>query len=109
MTSEIPTKATFDPPREGLPPCLSLAIFDGRGASLRDSAACDADHSGAPRFWITGGRVKPCDCPTGHRIHPEVKWHYFGGSIGTVNTDDPAEAEAAWERAERWVRTGDRP
>ena len=84
-------------------------MFDGRGASLRDSDVCDADHFGAPRFWVTGGRVKPCDCPTGHRIHPEVTFHYFGDDIGAVNTDDPGEAKAAWERAECWVRTGELP
>jgi hypothetical protein len=40
--------------------------------------------------------------------HPGSRYQLgdYCKSVLIVWTDDPAEAEVAWERAERWVRTG---
>ena len=96
-------------PREGLPPCLSFAMHDGRGFSVRDRKACDGAHVGSSRFYITGGAVTPCGCTEGHRVHPEVKWHYAGPAIFDLSTDDPDEAQAAFDKGAEYVRTGVMP
>ena len=84
-------------PREGLPPCIRIAIFDGRLAV--EHHACNSDNRSfikrsSPYVWG--------DSP----IHVGFKGP-FGNPFEDLDLpDDPAEAEAAWERAERWVRTG---
>ena len=96
-------------PREETPPCQRFVLFDGRAASLIDKSLCDGHHGPfglefrfyfiAGYFTEGGSDLTPHkDYPTGvgRLEHPVVR----GG------TSDPAEAEAAWERAERWVRTG---
>ncbi len=96
-------------PREGLPPCLVRAArFDGRIA-----------------WWATIGR---CECvgadpnPPAHRVlhgqHGPTpkdgrdKWlcrdWFIVGKLPFM-TDDPAEAQAAFERGAEWVRTGQGP
>ena len=93
-------------PGEGPPPCQRFVLFDGRVASHIDTSLCDEDHKDEYRFYVIAGMddgdmrdgMPHDDCPVGR------------GALRTLvvrlSTDDPAAAEAAWERAERWVRTG---
>lgn len=91
------------PPREGLPPCARLALFENRVACIDDRSICD--HPGA-RFVIRAGRDPE---PHASFYHPECKAFTITESacVLELDTDDPAEAEAAFERGERWVRTGE--
>jgi hypothetical protein len=55
-------------------------------------------------------QIGPLSKYTGAVGHPDCRIARTDG-IGKfhVDTDDEAEAEAAWEKAERWVRTGEMP
>jgi len=94
--------------REGLPPCRSLARFDGRRASMIDTALCGEDHgfntySTKRCFVIAGRELRP------KRVDPHgFLAYYFARPSLVVDlcTDDPAEAQAAFERGAEWVRTG---
>ena len=101
---------THPAPAEGLPPCMSVVMFDGRGASVRASADCTGKHMGS-RFWIVSGQITPCDCSDGvHRgAHPEITWHYDPPFGPGMMTDDLDEAQAAFERGAEYVRTGEMP
>lgn len=96
-------------PREGLPPCLSLAIFDGRGASLvDDTAGCHSPRGGGGRFKINAGTIGTTRVTS--RIHPELpkSWPVLVWAL-SMATDDPDEAKAAFERGAEYVRTGVMP
>ena len=98
------SSASAPAPREGLPPCVTIAVFDGRMATKVDAAApCPYEHY-PQRFAIGAGTVlgRSSDANNSHRFQT---WDTTPVLI--VLTDDPAEAEAAWERAERWVLTGE--
>ena len=97
-------------PREGLPPCLSVVMFDGRGASMRASDNCAGEHGGG-RFWVASGRIIPCDCPAGVHAgtHSEITWHYARPYGPDTETNDPDEAQAAFDKGAEWVRTGVMP
>ncbi len=94
-------------PGEGPPPCQRFVLFDGRVASHIDTSLCDEDHKDKFRFFVIAGMgdgderddMPHDDCPVGRGAirNPVVR----------LSTDDPAEAEAAFERGERWVRTGE--
>ena len=108
MTAELPDVANpTSPPREGLPPCVKLSRLDNRYASLRNSSLCDGHHKGQLRFWVMGGDVgAPA---TRDEAHPDLSWSWHVGVYCGVflETDDPAEAEAAYGRAQRYVLTGE--
>ena len=93
------------PAREGLPPCLSTVMFDGRMAVLLDmSVNCGGRHGeGIPRFEVAAGIE-------GERVvwsrHPDTKISLMGEEVIDLATDDPDEAAAAFERGVEWVRTG---
>ena len=96
------------PPREGLPPCVTVAFYDGRRACMIDASLCDIGSSGhhmSTRFYVNAGHDEG---PLAIDIHSEFPLVGYGVSGGfSIVTDDPAEAEAAFERGERWVRTGE--
>jgi hypothetical protein len=91
-------------PREGLPPCLvGFAEFEGRRASMHQKSLCTFSCNQPADFLSTSGRIL-------ERIedHPHSNW-LTGNLRGVVNTDDPAEAQAAYERGAEWVLTGEGP
>ena len=90
-------------PREGLPPCLSVAVFDGRMAAMVDGEAdSSCDHYSA-RFWVGAGTIiRREKALTLHGFYP---WVTKGGF--ELFTDDPDEAQAAFAKGAEWVRTGE--
>ena len=99
------TARPLDEPREGLPPCARLALFENRIACINDRSICG--HYGL-RFVIHAGR------------NPETytsKWHpdckaftiSLADLVLDLETDDPTQAKAAFERGAKWVRTGEGP
>ena len=85
-------------PREGLPPCLRLTTFDSRVAcGAEPCAACERTE------WLvqTGNMTRVVAFP-----HHPGTYSLRGLRGRQLEFDDPAEAEAAWVQAERWVRTG---
>ena len=91
--------------REGLPPCQHYALYGNRVASLVDTSKCDDDHTLATRFFIVAG-IDGDNNPS----DPHSEYLAGQGSLAScllrVETDDPAEAQAAFERGAEWVRTG---
>lgn len=96
------------PAREGLPPCMSVARFGDRYATMRDRVLCGGKHRNA-RFWVMAGVVTPPHVPS--QVHPDypAPYHLTVRSVMRISTDDPAEAQAAFERGAEWVRTGEGP
>ena len=98
------TQTAHPAPAEGLPPCVSLVVFEGRRAWMVDADVCGHPHI-EHRFVIVADTL----------ICWDTTWAYHPGILtpqGTlegplfVRTDDPAEAQAAFERGAEWVRTG---
>ncbi len=95
-------------PREGLPPCLSMAVFEGRVATLYDEMGCD--HKDAPqmstRYEVLVGQSTAW-LSWEHADHPEIVVPSVWMEGRTkMDTDDPDEAQAAFERGAEYVRTG---
>lgn len=95
-------------PAEGLPPCRSHARFDGRRVSMIDTTKCDGGHHfqaySARRFFVLAGYEKK---PFEHDPHGWQAYWLFGYSIVIkLLTDDPDEAQAAFDKGAEWVRTG---
>ena len=91
-------------PAEGLPPCLvRFAEFEGRRASMHQKSLCAFPHTQGANFLVTFGRIL-------ERIedHPRSNW-LTGNFRGVLDTDDPAEAQAAFEHGVEYVRTGEGP
>lgn len=96
-----------EPPREGLegslPACLRIITF-GDKAAIFHGLPCPLKTPTQYKFSITAG---PFDEWATSTVHPEtvtpVGW---SSQLFHADTDDPAEAEAAWEKAARLVRTG---
>ena len=92
--------------REGLPPCLSYAVFDNRLAVLIDlKMDCGGQHLDRGRRFevdvgIAGSRLT---WPS----HPNMEVNVCSLEIVDLLTDDPDEAQAAFERGAEWVRTGE--
>ncbi len=98
MTSQNPTKAMDAPPRglEGsLPPCLRIAVFEGRRVTWHDYG-CRGETS--DRFRVI---VSPIAWWEPDSIHPEViaPWGQDPNRDWFRITDDPTEAEALWLEA----------
>jgi len=94
-----------DAPREGLPVfVLHHALFDGRVASMVDGhlhPKKEFFYEG--RYLVAGGlQVMPHDNDTGPMVKRSQRIDLYQGG-------DLTEAEAAWEKAEAWVRTGVMP
>ncbi len=87
------------PPREGLPPCLRFAIFEDRVACLGEPCA---------RCGREGWVVQRGGLGQRRAFHNHEGTFSFAskGSRNQLDFSNRAEAAAAWERAERWVRTG---
>ena len=88
-------------PREGLPPCLSTVLFDGRVATTVDSKACGQKHH-PWRFQVTAGKITRRGEVAG--IHEFRSW--WVQPVISLYTDDPAEAQAAFDKGAEYVRTG---
>ncbi len=88
-------------PHEGLPPCVSAVVFDGRCVVLHKP--CEA----GPEFVVRAG---PFGMWADSTVHPGFQGT-FGSPARVLNlfTDDPTEAQAAFERGAEWVRTGEGP
>ncbi len=86
--------------REGLPPCVSMAKFEGR-VVLYEAPCPNGDwHQvtwGTPDTWAAIGDA-----------HPEFQYPR-GGLVGHLYTDDETEAQAAYEKGAAWVLTGEGP
>jgi hypothetical protein len=96
------TDPTVSNIREGLPPCFKgFAEFEGRRASLHQKSLCTFSCTQEGEFLVAPGRIMG-------RIegHPHSNW-LTGNLGGVLLTDDPAEAQAAFERGAEWVRTGE--
>ncbi len=91
-------------PREGLPPCVTgSVIFDGRAAAISDTAIC-GDHPLLPkRFYVTAGLDGGV---TANRAHPGYSDCYIDSQFIDLVTDDPDEAQAAFDKGAEYVRTG---
>ena len=96
-----PPSGAFPAPAEGLPPCVNVAVFDGRLATWHKPCKTGNFHN-----VIVGPFLEYSESPD----HPG-----FRTLIGTyplvidLKTDDPAEAQAAFEHGAEWVRTGEGP
>lgn len=102
-------------PREGLPPCLKMARLDNRFASVVDKSKCGQEHFGGTwRFWVAAGKDPKPDTDFCYEIlaqHPNWPKELLTvmTSLFAFTTNDPDEAQAAFERGAEWVRTGDGP
>ncbi len=99
-----PPSGASPAPAEGLPPCVNrIVIFEGRQATwhLRDSCPDPLVHSG--KYWVC----------VGHRSGNSIPYHDVDITriqippFVNMGTDDPDEAQAAFERGAEWVRTGE--
>lgn len=92
-------------PREGLPPCLKgVAVFGERQATWHDADICpDGPHQGHHVCWGIVGEER-----YGDDIHPPLRV-LLTDSGECSGTDDPIEAQVAFERGAEWVRTGEGP
>ncbi len=87
--------------REGLPPCARIVLYDDRLAVWHSPCGTRNGH-----IVTAGPFLEYADS----RDHPGFKT-----AIGTypltvdLVTDDPTEAQAAFERGAEWVRTGEGP
>ncbi len=104
-----PPSGGFSAPAEGLPPCISIATFEGRRAFMRDVRKCE--HGWGPqerpeRMVVVADFLSGLTRADGY--HPGYLMPYGDGSnILLLWTSDPAEAQAAFERGAEWVRTGE--
>ena len=93
-------------PREGLPPCVSAAVFEGRRVFMRDSRKCHHDMDGRKAIVVVADELDdPC-----HR--DEREWHDGCAApsgrdplVLELWTDDEAEAQAAYDEGAAWVLT----
>lgn len=110
-----PPSGAFPAPAEGLPPCLSIASLDNRFAFVVDKSKCGQQHFGeSSRFWAGAGKdPQPAtdSCDEILAQHPDWPQELLTvmTRIFAVATDDPDEAQAAFERGAEYVRTGVMP
>lgn len=95
-----------------MPPCLRLAVFEGRVATHYDELGCKHEDpsSMSVRYEVRMGRPDEWRLWY-HGDHPEVTVPTWWGTplVLHLKTDDPDEAQAAFERGAEWVRTGEGP
>jgi hypothetical protein len=98
---------TVAPPREGLPPCIRQAVCDERVATLYDARCeCSKGFSVITRYCVVAG---PLSRYSEAASHPNTRLARVCDTVLHFDTDSASEAEAAWARAEQWVRTGELP
>ncbi len=92
-------------PREGLPPCVKVVLFDDRLAVLYDrSCSCGQFFDDTPeRYCCTAAPHTGYQEATGH---PDCMMPSRGPWLLHLDTDDLDEAQAAFERGREYVRTG---
>ena len=103
-------------PREGaterMPPCLRLVVFEGRVAAFYDEMGCDHEDPasmlvrydirvGQPDAWMLWAH--------GDHLKTMVPTWRGSPSILHLYTDDPDEAQAAFDKGAEYVRTGVMP
>ena len=86
------------PAREGVPPCVRMTLFDDRVATLADRNQCG--HGWSRRYFINAGVILVRERQG--KSHPEFL-DYSRDPVFQMVTDDEAEAEAAYGRAQEWV------
>jgi len=95
-------------PREGLPPCYSVSMLDSRVSILHDSRVCSKRGTAQTHRFIIGAGD---DSYVGKgNAHPELQVPQLDGFsdlILLVHTDDPDEAQAAFDKGAEYVRTGE--
>ena len=94
-------------PREGLPPCvIRAAKFDGRIAwwSVTGRCECVGADRNPPTNRVLYGQHGPA--PNDRRRKWLCRDWFIVGKLPFM-TDDPDEAQAAFERGAEWVRTGE--
>lgn len=92
-------------PREGLPPCMRVALMDDRIVGYTEARSdCGGKHPISGLYAVSAGFSTGPRIP--HPSHPEVL-AWTGRQIFTIRTDDPAKAEAAYEKGKSWVWTGE--
>lgn len=97
--------------REGLPPCVSAAVFEGRRVFMRDIRKCN---HGWVSYDESAGRIVVVADTFVSVTADSTDWHPgcvtptgCGPDIVQLQTDDPAEAQAAFDKGAEWVRTGE--
>ncbi len=94
------TARPIDGPREGLPPCVKMIVFDGR--VVAQHAPCSA----GSKFIVRTGRVSRYGCSPDHPGYRDVNI-WAEPSVTELLTDDPDEAQAAFDKGAEYVRTGE--
>ena len=95
-------------PQEGLPPCFKgQAIFDGRYVQWVSQGVCGGHGNTVKEHCVNIGEIHSWGNDINHPEfrRPQVRW--IDGCH--VDTNDPDEAQAAFERGAEWVRTGEGP
>ena len=93
-------------PREGLPPCIVQgARLDNRIAWWSSTGRCEClgAFQGPPVHHVLHGQRGPV--PQGQQGKWLCRDWFIAGEL-PLRTDDPAEAQAAFERGSEYVRTG---
>ncbi len=84
---------------EGLPPCIIRAArLEGRVAWWAEANRCQCWHLDAQKDVAFGVLISPSS--------KVLCGNWAISARGGLRTDDPAEAQAAFERGAEWVRTG---
>lgn len=92
--------AEIPPPREGLPPCMETVVFEGRCVLLH--RRCDSKGG----ILVRTARFSRWD--EDKIDHPGYLCPKAAGPmVSHLNTDDPAAAQAAFDKGAEWVRTGE--
>ena len=105
----FPLSEPREGPSERMPPCLRLAVFEGRAITFYDEMGCKhEDPASMPvRYEVRMGRPDRWRL-WAHEDHREVtvpEW-WASSLIMNLRTDDPDEAQAAFDKGAEYVRTG---
>ncbi len=90
-----------EPPREGLPPCVRLSVFEERMAVQHTRCGDAAGHKS--RYSVGAAPIDYWQ-ESDHGLFPFAKSTNW---VIAVKTDDPLVASAAFERGDHFVRTGE--
>ena len=95
------------PPREGVPPCITMSVLGERLAFLFDGHQCrHPEDEGSPRFAAWHGLFLGWAESTDH---PGLRTAWHGYEMGYIETDDEDVAKGVYANADRWVRTEESP
>ena len=91
-------------PREGLPPCQTHCVmFEERLAAAYDFALC-GEHGLVSRYAVSAGVIQSRGEDSTHA--GRAGGTYKGTPLIYLLTDDPDEAQAAFDKGAEYVRTG---